>query len=227
MWRSVPQIEAARTRPRTSSRAIVGMGTVSSCAPSCGRILRSAFIVAVGIRNPGQHAQSRASSSSQSAMVTHVQDCGKPGQARQGGNKNERRDVRFVTICAGRAAQARMARRRLLSFSQRLQEIRTGFEPAFWVANVSELFERLADYGAVLSLAHYLHEVLGFSTEHTGSLAGFFGGLVWFLAILGGALADRLGFRRALSLAYLILTFAYFTLGSIGAPWMAPLGGGV
>jgi POT family proton-dependent oligopeptide transporter len=120
-----------------------------------------------------------------------------------------------------------MAKRRTLSFSQRLQEIRTGFEPAFWVANVSELFERLAYYGAFSSLANYLHEVLGFSTEQTGSLAGFFGGLVWFLAILGGALADRLGFRRALSLAYLILTFAYFTLGSIGAPWMAPLRGAI
>jgi proton-dependent oligopeptide transporter, POT family len=110
-----------------------------------------------------------------------------------------------------------------VSFSQRLQEIRTGFEPAFWVANISELFERLAYYGAFSSLANYLHEALGFSTEQTGSLTGFFGGLVWFLAILGGALADRLGFRRALSLAYLILTIAYFLLGSIGAPWMMPL----
>lgn len=110
-----------------------------------------------------------------------------------------------------------------MSFSQRLQEIRAGFEPAFWVANISELFERLAYYGAFSSLANYLHEALGFSTEQTGSLTGFFGGLVWFLAILGGALADRLGFRRALSLAYLILTIAYFLLGSIGAPWMVPL----
>jgi dipeptide/tripeptide permease len=110
-----------------------------------------------------------------------------------------------------------------LSFGQRLEEIRAGFEPAFWVANVSELFERLAYYGAFSSLANYLHETLQFSTEQTGSLAGFFGGLVWFLAILGGALADRLGFRRALSLAYLILTCAYFLLGSIGAPWMSPV----
>ncbi len=110
-----------------------------------------------------------------------------------------------------------------MSLSQRLQEIRTGFEPAFWVANVSELFERLAYYGAFSSLANYLHETLSFSTEQTGSLAGFFGGLVWFLAILGGAVADRLGFRRALSLAYLILTVAYFLLGSIGAPWLAPV----
>ncbi len=110
-----------------------------------------------------------------------------------------------------------------MSFHQRLQEIREGFEPAFWVANVTELFERLAYYGAFSSLANYLHETLGFSTEQTGGLTGFFGGLVWFLAILGGALADRLGFRRSLSLAYLVLSCAYFLLGSIGAGWMAPL----
>jgi POT family proton-dependent oligopeptide transporter len=35
--------------------------------------------------------------------------------------------------------------------------------------------------------------------------------------------ADRLGFRRALSLAYLILACAYFLLGSLGAAWMAPI----
>jgi len=107
-----------------------------------------------------------------------------------------------------------------LSVGQRLQEIRDGFEPAFWVANVSEIFERLAYYGAFSSLANYLHESLKLPTDQTGTLAGLFGGAVWFLAIFGGAAADRLGFRRALSLAYLILTCAYFLLGSLGAPWM-------
>ncbi|HEV7967593.1 MAG TPA: MFS transporter [Candidatus Acidoferrales bacterium] len=110
-----------------------------------------------------------------------------------------------------------------MSFSDRLKEIRDGFEPAFWVANVSEIFERLSYYGAFSSLANYLHESLNIPTEQTGSLAGLFGGMVWFLAILGGAVADRLGFRRALSLAYLILACAYFLLGSLGAAWMAPV----
>jgi len=110
-----------------------------------------------------------------------------------------------------------------LSFSERLKEIREGFAPAFWVANITELFERLAYYGAFASLANYLHSSLGFSTERTTSLSGFFGGLVWFLAIIGGAVADRLGFRRALSTAYLILTCAYFLLGSIGSSWMGPV----
>jgi POT family proton-dependent oligopeptide transporter len=114
-----------------------------------------------------------------------------------------------------------------MSFSQRLQEIRDGFERPFWVANISELFERLSYYAAFASLARYLHEALGFPTERAADLTGLFGGLVWFLAIFGGTLADRLGFRRALSLAYLILASAYFLIGSIGAPWLAPLRGAV
>jgi dipeptide/tripeptide permease len=104
-----------------------------------------------------------------------------------------------------------------------LREIRTGFERPFWVANISEIFERLSYYGAFASLALYLQERLNFSTEQTGTLTGIFGGMVWFLAIFGGAAADRLGFRRALSSAYLILAVAYFLIGSIGAPWLAPV----
>jgi dipeptide/tripeptide permease len=108
-------------------------------------------------------------------------------------------------------------------FSERLREIRTGFERPFWVANISEIFERLSYYGAFASLALYLQERLNFSTEQTGTLTGIFGGMVWFLAIFGGAAADRLGFRRALSSAYLILAVAYFFIWSIGAPWLAPV----
>src|SRR5579864_8082295 len=110
-----------------------------------------------------------------------------------------------------------------MSVSLRLQEIRDGFERPFWVANVSEIFERLSYYGAFSSLAVYLQEKLNFSTEQTGTLTGIFGGMVWFLAIFGGAVADKLGFRRALSLAYLILAAAYFLIGSIGASWLAPI----
>jgi len=110
-----------------------------------------------------------------------------------------------------------------LTLTQRWQEIRDGFERPFWVANVSEIFERLSYYGAFASLALYLQGKLGFSTEQTGTLTGLFGGMVWFLAIFGGAAADRLGFRRALSMAYLILAAAYFLIGSIGAPWLSPV----
>jgi len=110
-----------------------------------------------------------------------------------------------------------------LSLVQLWHDIRHGFERPFWVANISELFERLSYYAAFASLARYLHEVLHFPTQQTGTLTGFFGGLVWFLPVFGGTLADRMGFRRALALAYLILSCAYFLLGSLGAPWLAPL----
>jgi proton-dependent oligopeptide transporter, POT family len=110
-----------------------------------------------------------------------------------------------------------------LTFSERFREIRTGFERPFWVANISELFERLSYYAVFAVLARYLHENLHFNVERASSLTGMFGGWVWFLAVVGGAVADRLGFRRALSLAYLFLTIAYFSLGSIESDWFAPL----
>ncbi|HEY1526523.1 MAG TPA: MFS transporter [Candidatus Angelobacter sp.] len=110
-----------------------------------------------------------------------------------------------------------------MSFSERLEQIKTGFERPFWVANITELFERLSYYAAFASLARYLHEALRFPVQQASSLTGLFGGLVWFLAAFGGTVADRLGFRRALSLAYLILSCSYFLLGSLGSPWLGPI----
>src|SRR5437773_7680625 len=124
----------------------------------------------------------------------------------------------------GRGPRATLANQEpLLTLSERLSEIRTGFERPFWVANISELFERLSYYAAFASLARYLHETLDFRVEQASGLTGLFGGLVWFLAVFGGAIADRLGFRRSLSLAYLILSCSYFLLGSLGAPWLEPV----
>jgi proton-dependent oligopeptide transporter, POT family len=107
-----------------------------------------------------------------------------------------------------------------LGFAQRFEEIRTGFEPAFWVANFTEIFERIAYYGTTAVLAVYLSEQLDFTDELTGSLVGTFGLVVFFLPILGGTLADKFGFRRALLFAYLVMTIGYFLLGSLAAPWM-------
>ncbi|MGH9682067.1 MAG: MFS transporter [Candidatus Acidiferrales bacterium] len=110
-----------------------------------------------------------------------------------------------------------------MGITQRWNEIRSGFEPAFWVANITELFERLAYYGTSAVLAIYLHENLKLSLGQTGALLGFFGFVVWFLPVLGGTLADRFGFRRALLFAYAVMTIGYFLLGSLSASWMEPL----
>jgi POT family proton-dependent oligopeptide transporter len=107
-----------------------------------------------------------------------------------------------------------------MSLRERVNEIRTGFERSFWVANFTEVFERVAYYGASAVLAIYLSEQLHFSSELTGWLIGIFGFVVWFLPVLGGTLADRFGFRRALMFAYLVMTVGYFLLGSLSAPWM-------
>ncbi len=110
-----------------------------------------------------------------------------------------------------------------MTFSERFHEIRTGFERPFWVANITEIFERLSYYAVFAVLARYLHEALQFSSDQAVALSGFFGAGVWVMAIFGGAVADRIGFRRALSAAYFILTCSYFLVGSIAAPWLAPL----
>ena len=110
-----------------------------------------------------------------------------------------------------------------LSFGQRLKEISEGFERSFWIANFTEIFERVAYYATTAVLAVYLSEQLHFSNELTGWLVGSFGLVVWFLPILGGTLADWFGFRRALMFAYLVMTVGYFLLGSLSAPWMEGL----
>jgi proton-dependent oligopeptide transporter, POT family len=108
-----------------------------------------------------------------------------------------------------------------LGFGQRLEEIRTGFTTSFWVANFTELFERLAYYGPQAVLAIYLHERLGLTPEQTTWLIGYYGLVVWFMPILGGALADKFGFRKTLVGAFLVLALGNFLLGSLSAPWMA------
>ncbi len=110
-----------------------------------------------------------------------------------------------------------------MSFQQRLQEIREGFAPPFWVANGTELFERMAYYGQSAVLAIFLHESLHLSVEQTGQLLGYFGFAVWIVPIVAGSLADRFGFRKSLAFAYFVLTIGYFLMGSLSASWMAPL----
>jgi len=110
-----------------------------------------------------------------------------------------------------------------VSLGDRLADIRNGFQRPFWIANLTELFERLAFYAPKAVLAVYLTESLHLSETQAGSLIGIFGFVVWFLPVLGGTLADRFGFRRTLAAAYLILTVGYFLLGSLSSSFLAPL----
>src|SRR5947209_18099738 len=68
-----------------------------------------------------------------------------------------------------------------LSFAQRWREVRGGFERPFWVANISEIFERLSYYAVFAALARYLHEALAFPADKAAGLSGIFGGAVWVM----------------------------------------------
>lgn len=110
-----------------------------------------------------------------------------------------------------------------MNLVQRWRAAKSGFSPAFWVANFTEIFERVGYYSTQAVLAIFLTEQLRFSAELAGWLMGIATFVVYGLPILAGTLADRFGFRRALMFAYLLLTAGYYMLGSVTAPWMAPV----
>jgi dipeptide/tripeptide permease len=94
------------------------------------------------------------------------------------------------------------------------------FPRVFWVANVLELFERAAYYGLNSVLAIYLTNSiaeggLGFSEQSVGFLQGLIYALTYIIPILGGALADRYGYRRMLMFAFSLLALGYFLSGQM------------
>jgi dipeptide/tripeptide permease len=79
-----------------------------------------------------------------------------------------------------------------------------------------ELFERLAYYGQATILSVFLRDHLKFDEVEAGQLSSIFGGLIYFLPIFAGALADKFGFKKAFSFAFFVLAIGYFLIGSTG-----------
>ncbi|QSX36460.1 MFS transporter [Shewanella sedimentimangrovi] len=84
-----------------------------------------------------------------------------------------------------------------------------GFSRAFWIANTVELLERAAYYGVFVVITLYLSRILGFDDIEAAWLAGSFSAGLYFLPTFSGALADKIGFRSALLLAFGLLTIGY------------------
>lgn len=97
------------------------------------------------------------------------------------------------------------------------------FHAVFWVANVLEMLERAAFYGFYIAITLYLTDLVGFSDRETGVVAGLFVGLLYFLTPFVGALSDTLGFRKALIMAFALLTVGYTLLGLFTAKLPAVL----
>ncbi len=91
------------------------------------------------------------------------------------------------------------------------------FPKTFWVANVIELFERWAWYGFFMLFANYLTSSsdaggLEFSNSQKGMLMGVGTGILYFLPILTGAIADRYGYKKILYLSFTIYISAFILL---------------
>ncbi len=104
-----------------------------------------------------------------------------------------------------------------MDLSARLAAMRRGFSRTFWVANVIELFERMAFYGAKAVLAVYLAEKVGLGS-FGNTLVGLFGFAVFFLPILAGPFVDRYGFKKSLIACFSIFALGYFAVGLAGMP---------
>ncbi|MCG3136404.1 MAG: Dipeptide and tripeptide permease B [Phycisphaerae bacterium] len=90
---------------------------------------------------------------------------------------------------------------------------RKPFPPTFWFANLTELFERAAYYGMFITLNRYLNQDIGFNDFWSAIISGNFPALMYFLPMFAGLLADRIGFRKSLIMAFALLTVGYALLG--------------
>ena len=87
------------------------------------------------------------------------------------------------------------------------------YSRAFWVANSVELLERMSYYAVFIVLTLYLSNILGFNDFEASMISGLFSGGLYLLPIFSGAYADKIGFRKSMLIAFLLLTIGYFGLG--------------
>ena len=95
----------------------------------------------------------------------------------------------------------------------------TQFPRTFWISNTMELFERWAWYGLFMVLALYLTKstdegALGFTLTQKGEIMGTVTAILYFLPLITGSLADKFGYKRTLTVAYIILATGYYMMGT-------------
>jgi len=119
-------------------------------------------------------------------------------------------------------------------FIQPEEKLSWRFPATFWFANAAEMFERAAFYGMFIALALFLTRKVGFTDVEAGYVAGGFSSSLYLLPTFMGAMADKIGFRRALMLAFALLTVGYLLLGAFPVKVMTlvslaliVLGGGI
>ena len=102
-------------------------------------------------------------------------------------------------------------------------ETKVKYSKAFWVASTVELCERAAYYGVFVVITLYLSRILGFSDMQSATIAGVFSALLYLLPTFAGALADKIGFRNSMMIAFALLTLGYTGL-AVFPTWLEAVG---
>lgn len=106
------------------------------------------------------------------------------------------------------------------SFGQTLRS----FNKNFWIASFMELMERWAWYGIYTLLGLYLVGStdtggLGFDHVQKGNIMGNIVGILYFLPLVFGVIADRIGYKVSLTIAFIIMISGYYLLGEVSTYW--------
>lgn len=93
------------------------------------------------------------------------------------------------------------------------------YNTTFWASNVIELFERWAWYGFYMAFALYLVNskdtgALGLTQAQKGIIMGTGSMLLYFLPVITGAIADKVGYKRILFLSFTVYITGFYMIGS-------------
>ena len=94
------------------------------------------------------------------------------------------------------------------------------YNKTFWASNTLELFERWAWYGFYLAFALYLVNskdtgALGLSQAQKGAIMGTGTMLLYFLPIITGAIADKVGYKKILFFSFALYASGFYLIKSV------------
>lgn len=93
------------------------------------------------------------------------------------------------------------------------------FPFTYWISIVFEFFERGSYYGMMSILSVYMTDQLGFEKEGVGLIKSTIQPLLYFLPIITGAIADKMGFRKTLMAAFALLGVGYMLTSQMTSYW--------
>ena len=93
------------------------------------------------------------------------------------------------------------------------------YNSTFWASNIIELFERWAWYGFYMAFALYLVNskdtgALGLSQAQKGMIMGTGSMMLYFLPVITGAIADKIGYKRILYFSFTLYLTGFYMIKS-------------